>query len=226
MIYGYARVSSRSQIDNYSLAQQEQEILGKYPGAVVYKEQFTGTTVHRPVFDDLISKLQSGDVLAVTKLDRFARSTIEGMQLVQELFGRGVAVHVFNVGLLEDTAMGKFFVTLMLAVAELERNNIVERTQNGKAIAKQDPNYKEGRPAGEYPGFEKISQMKKDGLLTVKEGCERLGISRSQWYALEKKLKKEQSIAHPTKDRQCPADATPLGDMQNNYSISPKEKSI
>lgn len=55
-------------------------------------------------------------------------------------------VHVLNVGLLEDTTMGRFFLTTLLAVAEMERNLIVERTQEGKAIAKQRDDLKEGIP--------------------------------------------------------------------------------
>ncbi|WP_142712440.1 recombinase family protein, partial [Clostridium perfringens] len=58
----------------------------------------------------------------------------------------GVAVHVLNVGLLENTTMGKFFLTTMLAVAEMERNTIIERTQAGKEIAKSKEGFKEGRP--------------------------------------------------------------------------------
>jgi DNA invertase Pin-like site-specific DNA recombinase len=57
-----------------------------------------------------------------------------------------VKVHVLNVGLLEDTAMGNFFITTLLAVAELERNMIVERTQAGKAIARTKDGFREGRP--------------------------------------------------------------------------------
>lgn len=55
-------------------------------------------------------------------------------------------MHVLNVGLLEDTPMGQFFLTTLLAVAQLERSQIVERTQTGKEIAKKREGYKEGRP--------------------------------------------------------------------------------
>ncbi|MFA9377004.1 MAG: recombinase family protein [Lachnotalea sp.] len=136
MIYGYVRVSTKGQLDNNSLVQQEQEILSKYSNAIIYKEQFTGTTTHRPVFDQVVKELKNFDVLVVAKLDRLARSTTEGIELIEGLFNRGVSVHVLNVGLLENTSMGKFFLTTLFAVAELERNMIVERTQSGKAIAK------------------------------------------------------------------------------------------
>jgi DNA invertase Pin-like site-specific DNA recombinase len=184
MIYGYARVSSRSQIDNYSLEQQEQEILQKYPDAEIYREQFTGTTVHRPIFQALVDKLQAGDVLAVTKLDRFARTTSEGIELVKQLFERGVAIHVFNIGLLENTTMGNFYLQIMLAVSELERNNIIERTQNGKMVARQNPDYKEGRKKIEVPKFHEFFEKTKNGEMTVVECCRELGITRAKWYRL------------------------------------------
>lgn len=184
MVYGYARVSSKTQLDNFSLEQQEQEILSKYPHAEVYKEQFTGTTVHRPIFQEVISKLKKGDVLVVTKLDRFARTTSEGIELVKQLFERGISVHIFNIGLLENTAMGQFYLTVMFAVAELERNNIIERTQSGKAIARQNPEYREGRKTIEVPDFPKFLEKTKKGELSVVESCSALGISRAKWYRL------------------------------------------
>ncbi|MBQ8766549.1 MAG: recombinase family protein [Clostridia bacterium] len=184
MIYGYARVSSRSQLDNYSLEQQEQEILQKYPDAIIYREQFTGTTVHRPIFQELIGKMQKGDMLVVTKLDRFARTTSEGIELVKKLFECGVSIHVFNIGLLENTTMGNFYLQIMLAVAELERNNIVERTQNGKAIARKKPGFKDGRKKIEVPEFKKYYEKNKKGEISVVDCCAMLGISRAKWYRL------------------------------------------
>lgn len=145
-IIGYCRVSGKSQIDNNSFEQQKQEILSKYENAVIYQEQHTGKTTHRPILEKAIAELGKDDLLVVTKLDRLARNTKEGIELVEMLFSKGVAVHVLNVGLLEDTTMGRFFLTTMLAVAEMERSLILERMAAGKEIAKQDPNYREGRP--------------------------------------------------------------------------------
>lgn len=146
-IYGYARVSTKMQAkDGNSLKAQEDEILSKYETATIYKESFTGTKTDRPVFNEVIKQLNNGDTLVVTKLDRLARNTVEGIKIVEELFSKGVSVHVLNVGLLENTSMGKFFLTTLLAVAEMERNTILERTQAGKEIAKLNPNFKEGRP--------------------------------------------------------------------------------
>jgi DNA invertase Pin-like site-specific DNA recombinase len=150
MIYGYTRVSTRKQVDGYGLEAQRQEILSKYPNAYIFEEQYTGSKMERPIFTKLINQLKENDVLVVAKLDRFARTTIEGIKVVEELFKRKISIHILNVGLLEDTPMGRFFLTTMLAVAELERNMIIERTQSGKELARQDPNFKDGRPP-KYP---------------------------------------------------------------------------
>lgn len=147
MIIGYARVSTKGQLkDGHSLEVQKQEILNRHENAHIEFEQFTGATTERPIFNKIITELKQGDTLIVTKLDRLARNTVEGIQIVQKLFDRGVAVHVLNVGLLENTSMGKFFLTTLLAVSEMERNTIIERTQTGKAIARTKAGFKEGRP--------------------------------------------------------------------------------
>lgn len=146
MIYGYARVSSKSQLDGNGLEVQIIEIGNQYPKATIYEEQCTGTKVlDRPVLSNLISKLQPGDKLVATKLDRIARNTVEGIKIIEQLFEKDVSVHILNIGLLENTSMGKFFLTVLLAVAEMERNTIMERTREGKEIAKQKEGYREGR---------------------------------------------------------------------------------
>ncbi len=146
MIYGYIRVSTKKQVGGYGLDVQRNEIKAKYPTAIIIEEQYTGTKLDRPIFKTLLNKLQSDDILVVSKLDRFARNTVEGIKVVEQLFAQKVAIHILNIGLLEDTPMGRFFLTTMLAVAELERNMIVERTQTGKELARLRHDYKEGRP--------------------------------------------------------------------------------
>lgn len=145
-IIGYCRVSTKGQLENNSLEQQENEILKKYVNAEIIKEGYTGATINRPELNKLMDQLQEGDLLVVTKLDRLARNTVEGIEIIENLFNKGVSVHVLNIGLLENTTMGRFFITTLLAVAEMERNTIIERTQSGKAIAKQREGFKEGRP--------------------------------------------------------------------------------
>ena len=141
MKYGYARVSSLQQDLEAQL-----QALEKEGCSIIFKEKFTGTKTDRPQFNECIAALSEGDTLVTTKLDRLARNTKEGIEIIENLFKKGVKVHVLNVGLLENTTMGRFFLQTMLAVAEMERNLIVERTQEGKAIAKRNPDFREGRP--------------------------------------------------------------------------------
>lgn len=146
VIYGYARVSTRGQAkDGNSLEKQEIEL--KQAGAeIIFSDAFTGTKAHRPELDKLLSMIQSGDKLIVTKLDRIARSATQGIELINMLLDKGVTVHILNMGIMDNTPTGKLIRTIMLAFAEFERDMIVERTQEGKAIAKQKPDFKEGRP--------------------------------------------------------------------------------
>ncbi len=146
MIYGYARVSTLTQSRDGNSLEDQVQALTEYGCQEIVTEAFSGKTMERPKFQDLLCRLEEGDTLVVSKLDRFARTTIEGVQTVQDLFNKGIKVHILNMGLVEDTNIGRLILTIMLAFAEYERGMIVERTQTGKAIAKQDPNYREGRP--------------------------------------------------------------------------------
>ena len=146
MKYGYARVSTKGQAkDGNSL--EAQEIALREAGAEkIYFDAFTGTKSHRPELDKLIKVMQPNDTLIVTKLDRIARSATQGIELIQTLLDNGITVHVLNMGLMDNTPTGKLIRNVMLAFAEFERDMIVERTQEGKAIARQNPDFREGRP--------------------------------------------------------------------------------
>ncbi len=88
----------------------------------------------------------AGDTLIVTRLDRFARTVADGVQTVHRLVSRGVIVRVLNMGVIDNTSVGKLILTVMLAFAEYERDMIVERTQTGKAIARAKGIRVDGRP--------------------------------------------------------------------------------
>ena len=151
MIYGYARVSPAGQSVNGNSLEDQFKALQAYGCQEIITEAFTGKTMERPLFSALFQKLQPEDTLVVCKLDRFARTAIEGVSTVRELFERGVRVHILNMGLIENTLTGNLILTVMLAFAEYERGMIMERTQTGKAIARQSPDYREGRPKKYLP---------------------------------------------------------------------------
>ncbi|PGM61752.1 resolvase [Bacillus cereus] len=188
--YGYARVSTIAQDLTVQI-----EDLKKESCEIIFEEKFTGTKTDRPGFSKLINKLQEGDTLVVTKLDRLARNIKEGIEVIENLFEKGVKVHVLNVGLLENTTMGRFFLTTLLAVAEMERNLIVERTQEGKAIAKQRDDFREGRPKKfRKKQIEHALQLLDTHSYTQVE--EITGISKSTLIRAKRKLIKEKTCTN------------------------------
>lgn len=186
MKYGYARVSTKGQATNgNSLAEQVKKLESEGCEAI-YQEAFTGTKADRPEFKKLLSVLKDGDTLVVTKLDRFARSAGDAINTVKELLNRGVKVHILNMGLVEDTPTGRLIFNIMSSFAEFERDMIVERTQEGKAIAKQRDDFREGRP-------NKFSKKQIDHALVLlethsyKEVENMTGISKSTLIRAKKK---------------------------------------
>ena len=185
MRYGYARVSSVGQQKNGNSLDAQIELLKQRGAEVIVSECFTGRKVDRPKFTELLKKLQPGDELIVCKLDRFARSSKHGADLIQELVNKGVRVNILNMGIADNTSTGKLLLNIMFAFAEYEADMIAERTSEGKAEKRAtEPNYKEGRKTIEVPEFEKYLAKTKKGEMTVVDCCAILGISRAKWYNL------------------------------------------
>lgn len=192
MIYGYARVSTVGQATTGNGLEEQRQKLSDAGCQEIVEEHFTGKTVCRPVFNQLLEKLQPGDTLMVTKLDRIARSVTEGSNLIKELLSKDIKVHIENIGLLDNTSAGTLLVNILLAFAQFEREMIIERTQAGKAIAKQKPGFKEGRPRINKARTEHALDMLETGNYTYKQVAEETGISVATLVrrARERKLKK------------------------------------
>ena len=79
-------------------------------------------------------------------MDRVARNLTQGIELIESLATRQIKVHVLNIGIIDESPAGKLIRNVMLAFSEFERDMIVQRTKEGKAIARTDPNFKEGHP--------------------------------------------------------------------------------
>ena len=190
MIYGYARVSTKIQ-DKYGNSIQDQIARLTAAGcSEIYKDSFTGTKMDRPGFNELMSVLQPGDTLVVTKLDRFARTASDGAKMVQQLVERGIEVIILNMGKADNTPMGKLMIQVMFAFAEFERDMIVERTAAGKAVAKaNDPNWKEGRKRKDVSGIAELYEKHVAGEMTIAQCCEELGISKPTWHRRIRELR-------------------------------------
>lgn len=182
MIYGYARVSSVGQAKDGNSLEAQHAALTERGCAEVYSEAYTGTTTDRPELAKILSKISKGDTLVVTKLDRFSRSAAEGVALIKQLHEKGIIIEILNMGRADNTPMGKLMVTMLLAFAEFEHDQIIERLATGKAIAKAHGKRTDGRKIIETPDFQNYLQKQKDGLISVCDACRELGISKSTWY--------------------------------------------
>ncbi|HCR8833470.1 TPA: recombinase family protein, partial [Escherichia coli] len=95
-----------------------------------------GSSTNREGLDLLRMKVEEGDVILVKKLDRLGRDTVDMIQLIKEFDAQGVAIRFIDDGISTDGEMGKMVVTILSAVAQAERQRILERTNEGRQEAK------------------------------------------------------------------------------------------
>lgn len=146
VVYGYARVSSRNQAKDGNSIEAQTEALAAAGAMEVFTDVYTGITTDRPELDCLLKALRPGDTLVVTKLDRIARSVQQGITLIDDLVEKGVRINVLNMGLMDNSPTGRLIRNVMLSFAEFERDMIMQRTREGKEVARTKAGYKEGRP--------------------------------------------------------------------------------
>jgi DNA invertase Pin-like site-specific DNA recombinase len=180
-IIGYGRVSTGdqnadSQVDALKLAGADK----------VFIEKFTGTRLDRPELNKVFDYLRNGDQLVITKLDRLGRSTKDLLGLLERLNGMNVQLKVLDQNIDTSTAEGKFFFTIIGAVAEFERSLIVSRTRDGLAAARA-----RGRVGGRKPKLSdkqqaEIRRLYRARERTVGEIAELFGVSRPTVYSAVK----------------------------------------
>ena len=146
MVYGYARVSTMGQAREGNSLEAQVSALLQAGAERIYRDVYSGKPEHRPQLDRLLKVIEYGDKLIITRLDRIARSLIQGVKLLETLSERGVIVEVINIGVIDDTATGRLIRNIMLSFSEFEHDMIVQRTQEGKAIARQNADFRDGRP--------------------------------------------------------------------------------
>ncbi|MFZ4845528.1 recombinase family protein [Enterococcus casseliflavus] len=196
--YGYARVSTASQ----STKEQIQQLIEN--GVVkknIFSEKFAGTKRDRPKFNQLLDSLKPGDEIVVTKLGRFARNTREALEIIEPLLDDNVTIKVLNLGSIENTLMGRMIVRTLLSVAEMERDMIVERTQEGKMFAKKNnPNFKEGRPKATITPKKRHAYELLISGKSYKEVESITGFSRSTLFRIKKKIEEDEDAMGKTVD--------------------------
>ena len=146
MVFGYARVSTNGQARDGNSLDAQLLALSSAGAVKIFSDVFSGSKNSRPQLDELLKVIQAGDKLIITKLDRIARSVIDGIQLIENLNAKGVIIDVLNMGIIDNSPTGRLIRNIMLSFSEFERDMILQRTMEGKAIARQNPNFRDGRP--------------------------------------------------------------------------------
>ncbi|NBA96301.1 recombinase family protein [Pseudomonas sp. R5(2019)] len=175
-VFVYARVSTEDQTTDNQVQEVRAAGFAVEPQRVIV-ETISGGTVamERPGFQKLVERLESSDVLIVTKLDRLGRSAIDVQTTVKSLADRGVKVHCLALGGADLTSSaGKMTMTVLAAVAEFERDLIIERTQAGLARAKAEGR-KLGRPVATGTTAQ-VQRLKAEGK-SQREVVESSGLS-------------------------------------------------
>ncbi|MBG9615723.1 recombinase family protein [Bacillus cereus] len=191
MIYGYARVSAQDQ----NLDTQIEQLL-KYGVDKIVKEKISGVSQEKIELDDLLSRLIKGDTLVVIRMDRLGRNTIQLLQFVEHLREKDVHFAVLNLGIDTRTPTGKFFLTVMSAFSELDREMIKEKQIAGIKLAKQKGVYR-GRVkkyTEQHAGMNHAIELRQQTKKTMKEICAITGVSQAALYRKLRELKKDDSL--------------------------------
>lgn len=182
MKIGYIRISTTDQNT------ARQEVLMQELGVEqVYIDRMSGKNTDRPELKRMMNYVREGDVVIVESISRFARNTKDLLELVEQLTEKQVEFISKKEAIDTTTPTGKFMLTVFGAVAELEREYILQRQKEGIAVAKQNGVYK-GRKPIEHPRFNEIVTLWKGGDITAVEAMKRLGMKPSTFYRKVKEV--------------------------------------
>ncbi|OMH27555.1 recombinase family protein [Motiliproteus sp. MSK22-1] len=178
-LFGYARVSTSQQsLDVQMNALKAEGVRANR----IFTDKISGSHVNREGLQMLRYKVEEGDVILVKKLDRLGRDTADMIQLIKEFDDKGVAIRFLDDGISTEGTMGKMVVTILSAVAQAERQRILERTNEGRLEAKA-----KGVKFGRKRTIDRIrvKELHEEGVGAT-DIAKQMGIGRSTVYKLLK----------------------------------------
>ena len=183
---GYARVSTEEQ--------NEARQLHSFDGYTekikkIFIDKMSGKDTKRPQLQAMLDYVREGDVVVVSDFSRLARSTRDMLQIVQELTDKGVGLISLKENIDTDTPQGRFMLTVFAALAELERETILQRQREGIAIAKQQGKYKGRKPIPfNEDRFRAECKKWRSGEQTAVATMKKLDIKKNRFYQIVKRL--------------------------------------
>lgn len=147
----------------------------------LYIDKASGKNAVRPELQRMMEYVRKGDTVVVESISRFARNTRDLLELVEQLTAKEVEFVSLKEAIDTATPTGKFMLTVFGAVAELEREYILQRQREGIEIARQQGKY-HGRKPIQSPDFDAVIQQWQDGKLTAVAAAKKLGMSKATFY--------------------------------------------
>lgn len=169
----YVRVSTVEQNESRQL-----EALEKYHIDKWFTEKISGKDTHRPELQRMLEYVREGDTVYVHDFSRLARSTKDLLQLVEDLQLKGVHLVSNKENMDTSTATGKLMITMMAAIAEFERANLLERQREGIAIAKSNGKYKGRKAMAVSEHFTELYSQYQNRQISKSKFADLYGVSR------------------------------------------------
>ena len=182
MKIGYIRVSTQEQN-----TMRQEGLMQELGVDEVYIDRLSGKNTDRPELKKMMDYVRKGDTVIVESISRFARNTRDLLELVEKLTAKGVEFVSRKEAIDTTTPTGKFMLTVFGAVAELEREYILQRQREGIAIAKEQGKYK-GRKPIDAPEFEQVTARWKSGAITAAEAMRTLHMTKTTFYRRAKMI--------------------------------------
>lgn len=182
MKIGYIRVSTQEQ----NTVRQE-ELMTALGVDQIYIDRMSGKNTKRPELQSMMDFVRQGDTVVVESISRFARNTRDLLDLVERLTEKGVEFVSQKEAIDTSTPTGKFMLTVFGAVAELEREYILQRQREGIDIAKANGVYK-GRKPIKPPEFSQVATRWRRGEITAVAAMKQLGMSKATFYRKTKQV--------------------------------------
>jgi DNA invertase Pin-like site-specific DNA recombinase len=179
---GYIRVSTEEQ----NIARQ-QALMTELGVDQVFIDRMSGKSKDRPELKHMLNFVRDGDIVLTESISRFARNTRDLLDLVEQLTAKNVEFVSKKEAIDTSTPTGRFLLTVLAALSELEREQILERQREGIAIAKKNGVYK-GRKPIERPDLVAVVHLWRAGKITAVEAMRRLNMKRSTFYRRIKTL--------------------------------------
>ena len=190
MKIGYVRVSTEEQ----NTARQD-ALMAELGVEKVFTDKESGKKKDRPRLKEMMSFVREGDVVIVESISRFARSTKDLLELVEQLTEKKVEFISKKESIDTTSPQGKFMLTVFGAMAQMEREQLLQRQAEGIAIAKAAGKYKGRKPIDiDKDLFAEQYRMWKNGETAPKFMCKKLGVSHATLYRKIEQYEKEVGI--------------------------------